>query len=58
MHPTISLGDDCLIERVTLNSREDLKNNKEFESGLFLVNELKGLCIRSYNFLNLKIRFK
>ena len=58
MHPTISLGDDCLIERVTLNSREDLKNNKEFESGLFLVNELKGLCIRRLQFSEFKDTFQ
>ena len=58
MHPTISLGDDCLIETVVLNSKEDLKNNKEFESGLFLVNELKGLCIRRLQFSEFKDTFQ
>ena len=38
--------------------RKYLKNNKEFESGLFLVNELKGLCIRRLQFSEFKDTFQ
>ena len=44
MHPTISMGDDCLAVKI-------LPNDKSiFDGGLFIIRELKGICIRRLQF--------
>ena len=52
MHPTISMGDDCLAVRLSLNEREDTK--KLMKGGLFVVRELKGVCIRRLQYSEFK----
>ena len=44
MHPTISLGDDCLAIKISP------KDKSIFDGGLFIIRELKGICIRRLQF--------
>ena len=53
MHPTVSMGDDCLAVSISFNDKEDLK--KMLKGGLFVVRELKGTCIRRLQFSEFKI---
>ena len=56
MSPTISMGDDCLAVKISFNNKEDLK--KMMEGGLFVVRELKGICIRRLQFSEFKDTFQ
>ncbi len=56
MYPTISMGDDCLAVKILLNDKEDVK--KMLEGGLFIVKELKGVCIRRLQFSEFKDTFQ
>ena len=56
MSPTISMGDDCLAVKILFNDKEDLK--KMLKGGLFVVRELKGICIRRLQFSEFKDTFQ
>ena len=56
MHPTVSMGDDCLAVSISFNNKEDLK--KMLKGGLFVVRELKGICIRRLQFSEFKDTFQ
>ena len=56
MSPTISMGDDCLAVKISFNNKEDLK--KMLKGGLFVVRELKGICIRRLQFSEFKDTFQ
>ena len=56
MHPTVSMGDDCLAVSISFNDKEDLK--KMLKGGLFVVRELKGICIRRLQFSEFKDTFQ
>ena len=56
MAPTISKEDDCLAVKISLNNEKDKK--KMLEGGLFVVKELKGICIRRLQFSEFKDTFQ